>query len=129
MKDFSFTILKELLEVLVKFIEAVAWPGVVAFVALNYRSEFRSILNRLKKAKLGEAELLLSKEEAEETIAKTSEQAINLISGSAKKSIISNKFSINQETDKPVLVRTGDVDGDGRDELIICNRPRNLTKV
>jgi uncharacterized protein YecT (DUF1311 family) len=122
MKDFSFTILKELLEVLVKFIEAVAWPGVVAFVATNYRSEFRSILNRLEKAKLGEAELLLSKEQAEETVAKASEQAINILfSGNAENSITSNKSSTNQETDKPVAVRTGDVDGDGRDELIVSS--------
>jgi uncharacterized protein YecT (DUF1311 family) len=121
MKDFSFTILKELLEVLVKFIEAVAWPGVVALVALNYRSEFRSILNRLEKAKLGEAELLLSKEQAEETVAKASVQAINLFSGSADNSIISNKFINNQETDRPVAVRTGDIDGDGRDELIVSS--------
>lgn len=119
MKDFSFTMLKELLEVLVKLIEAVAWPGVVAFVALNYRSEFRSILNRLEKAKLGEAELLLNKEQAEETVAKASEQAINLLSGSIESSRISRKSSGNQEIDKPVAVRTGDIDGDGRDELIV----------
>ena len=118
MKYFSFTMLKEFLEVLVKLIEAVAWPGVVAFVALNYRSEFRSILNRLEKAKLGEAELLLNKEQAEETVAKASEQAINLLSGSID-SIISSKYSGNQEIDKPIDVRTGDIDGDGRDELIV----------
>jgi uncharacterized protein YecT (DUF1311 family) len=121
MKDFSFTILKELLEVFVKFIEAVAWPSVVALVALNYRSEFRSILNRLEKAKLGEAELLLSKEQAEETVAKASEQAINLFSGSADISITSNKYINEQVSDKPVLVRTGDVDGDGIDELIVSS--------
>jgi uncharacterized protein YecT (DUF1311 family) len=121
MKDFSFTMLKELLEVLVNFIEAVAWPSVVAFVAINYRGEFRSILNRLEKAKLGDAELLLSKEQAEETVAKASEQAINLISGSIEGSIIFKKSDANQETDRPVMVRTGDIDGDGRDELIVSS--------
>lgn len=113
--------LKELLEVFVKLVEAVAWPGVVGYVALNYGDDFRSILKRLEKAKLGEAELLLSKEQAEETVAKVSEQAINLLSGSSESSIVSSEFTIDEETDRPVAVRTGDIDGDGKDELIVSS--------
>jgi hypothetical protein len=111
--------IKELLELLVKLIEAGAWPSLVAYVAINYRNEFRSILKRLDKAKFGEAEISLSKEQAEEAVVKASEQAINLLKGSFEKLEQFNELSANEEIDKAFAVRTADIDGDGRDELII----------
>lgn len=121
MTDFSFTMVKEILEAFTNLGNAVAWPGVVAIVAIRYRSELRSILNRLEKAKLGEAEFLLSKEQTEKTLAKTSEQAINLISKSIESQIRSSEFDMNQEKDRLVAVHTGDIDGDGKDELVVSN--------
>ena len=114
----------EILEIIVKLVQATAWPVVVAFVALKYRQEFRAILKRLEKAKFGDTEFLLGKEQAEEAITKSSEKLINLITPdnlSHQLNQDSKGSELENSNPLPFAVRTADVDGDGKNELVISN--------
>jgi uncharacterized protein YecT (DUF1311 family) len=102
-----------LLEAIIKFINAIAWPAVIAFVALRYRNEFRSILERIQTAKVGGAEFSIGqKKEVEEATTKASANLLSELS-------VNNQFTISSNSDRNV--KTGDVDGDGIDELIVFN--------
>jgi len=116
----------EILEIIVKLVQAIAWPVVVAFVALKYRQEFRAILKRLEKAKFGDAEFSLAKEQAEDVVTKSSAKLLNLISPD----IESESRYLNRDSEDSKsrnlkqlasVVRTADVDGDGKNELVISN--------
>jgi uncharacterized protein YecT (DUF1311 family) len=102
-----------LLEAIIKFINAIAWPAVIAFVALRYRNEFRSILERIQTAKVGGAEFSIGqKKEVEEATTKASANLLSELS-------VNNQFTISSNSDRNV--KTGDIDGDGIDELVVFN--------
>jgi uncharacterized protein YecT (DUF1311 family) len=102
-----------LLEAIIKFINAIAWPAVIGFVALNFRKEFRSILKRIQSAKVGGAEFSFEQQkEVEEATTKASANLLSELSAN-------NQFAISSGSERNVM--TGDVDGDGIDELVVCN--------
>ncbi len=114
----------EFLEIVVKFFQATAWPGVIALVAMQYRQVFTDVLKRLEKAKFGDAEFSLGKKEAEEAITRSSEQLINIISEDiASQQLNQDSESIKLDNSKSVhfSVKTADIDGDGKTELVLSN--------
>lgn len=105
---------KDFFELLIEFIKVAAWPSLIWYIALRYTKEFKSILNRLQTAKLGSAEVSLGKEEAKKLVDQTLQESVKLITPSID-SIASRD---DRNTDKIILIRANDIDGDGQDELI-----------